>query len=61
MQLRGDEARQRPEGAFLVALDKPRPSAIAEPFIDCEVAYFPPEVEAARDWLLWPEGAADII
>ena len=37
-------------------------SAIAEPFIDCEVAYFPPdEVEAARDWLLWPEGAADVI
>ncbi len=37
-------------------------SGIAEPFIDCEVAYFPPEeVEAARDWLLWPEGAADTI
>jgi hypothetical protein len=37
-------------------------SAIAEPFIDCEVAYCPPEeVEAARDWLLWPEGAADTI
>jgi len=37
-------------------------SAIAEPFIDCEVAYFPPEeAEAARDWLLWPEGAADTI
>ena len=37
-------------------------SAIGEPFIDCEVAYFPPyEVEAARDWLLWPEGAADVI
>jgi hypothetical protein len=37
-------------------------SAIGEPFIDCEVAYFPPEeVEAARDWLLWPEGAADTI
>ena len=35
-------------------------SALAEPFIDCEVAYFPPEdLEAARDWLLWPEGAAD--
>jgi hypothetical protein len=35
-------------------------SALAEPFIDCEVAYFPPnEIEAARDWLLWPEGAAD--
>jgi hypothetical protein len=37
-------------------------SALAEPFIDCEVAYFPPnEIEAARDWLLWPEGAADQI
>ena len=37
-------------------------SAVAEPFIDCEVSYFPPgEVEAARDWLLWPEGAADVI
>ena len=37
-------------------------SAIGEPFIDCEVAYFPSdEVEAARDWLLWPEGAADVI
>ena len=35
-------------------------SALAEPFIACEVAYFPPEdVDAARDWLLWPEGAAD--
>jgi hypothetical protein len=35
-------------------------SAIAEPFIDCEVEYFPADqVEAARDWLLWPEGAAD--
>ena len=37
-------------------------STIAEPFIDCEVAYFPPdELEAARDWLFWPEGAADVI
>jgi hypothetical protein len=37
-------------------------STIAEPFIDCEVAYFPPDkLEAARDWLLWPEGAADVI
>ena len=37
-------------------------STIAEPFIDCEVAYFSPdELEAARDWLLWPEGAADVI
>ena len=45
------------DAKFLSAL-----SAIAEPFIDCEVAYFPPgEIEAARDWLLWPEGAADVI
>jgi len=37
-------------------------SAIAEPFIDAQVEYFPPDqVEAARDWLLWPEGAADTI
>ena len=37
-------------------------SAVAEPFIDCKVSYFPPgEVETARDWLLWPEGAADVI
>jgi hypothetical protein len=37
-------------------------STIAEPFIDCQVAYFKPhEVDAARDWLLWPEGAADAI
>jgi hypothetical protein len=37
-------------------------SAIAEPFIDCQVEYFPPDqLEAARDWLFWPEGAADTI
>lgn len=37
-------------------------SAITEPFIDAQVEYFPPDqVEAARDWLLWPEGAADTI
>ena len=37
-------------------------STIAEPFIDCQVAYFKPnEVEPARDWLLWPEGTADAI
>lgn len=37
-------------------------STIAEPFIDCQVAYFKlNEVEPARDWLLWPEGAADAI
>jgi SpoIIAA-like len=37
-------------------------STMADPFIGCQVAYFKSEeVEAARDWLLWPEGAADII
>jgi hypothetical protein len=37
-------------------------STMVEPFIYCQVAHFKPEeVEAARDWLLWPEGAADII
>jgi hypothetical protein len=37
-------------------------SALAEPFIDCELAYFPPEdLQAARDWLFWPEVAADQI
>jgi hypothetical protein len=37
-------------------------SAIVEPFLDCEVAYFPPDqAEVARDWLLWPEGAADVL
>jgi SpoIIAA-like len=37
-------------------------STMAQPFIDCEVAYFQPdEIEEARDWLLWPEGAADVI
>ena len=35
-------------------------SAVAEPFIRCEVEYFrPDEIEAARDWLLWAEGAVD--
>lgn len=35
-------------------------SAVAEPFLDCEVQYFrPEEIEEARDWLLWPEGAVD--
>ena len=35
-------------------------SAVAEPFLDCQVEYFHPgEVEAARDWLLWPESACD--
>lgn len=35
-------------------------SAVAEPFICCEVEYFrPDELAEARDWLLWPEGAVD--
>jgi hypothetical protein len=35
-------------------------SVLAEPFLDCEVAYFPPEdIDAARDWLHWPESAVD--
>jgi hypothetical protein len=37
-------------------------SAIADPFTDCAVEYFEPDqVETARDWLAWPEGAADTI
>jgi hypothetical protein len=37
-------------------------SSIVAPFIECEVSYFrPDEVDKARDWLLWPEGAADEI
>jgi len=35
-------------------------SSLVAPFITCEVEHFPPdEVDAARDWLMWPEGAAD--
>lgn len=35
-------------------------SAVVEPFIKCEVEYFRlEEIEEARDWLLWPEGAVD--
>ena len=34
-------------------------SAVAEPFLNCEVAYFgPDEEDSARDWLLWTESAA---
>lgn len=33
-------------------------SAVAEPFLNCEVAYFrPDEEEKAREWLLWSESA----
>lgn len=35
-------------------------SSLVAPFIHCEVEHFAPgEEEAARDWLMWPEGAAD--
>lgn len=35
-------------------------STLVAPFMSCEVEHFPPsEEEAARDWLMWPEGAAD--
>ena len=37
-------------------------SALAEPFIDCEVAYFHPEdLEAARNWLFWPDDVTEQI
>ena len=36
-------------------------SAFAAPFVSCEVEHFAPgEEDAARDWLMWPEGAADV-
>lgn len=36
-------------------------SALVAPFMSCEVEHFVPgEEEAARDWLMWPEGAADV-
>ena len=35
-------------------------SSLVAPFMRCQVEHFSPgEVEAARDWLMWPEGAAD--
>lgn len=35
-------------------------SSLVAPFMSCEVEHFAPgEEEAARDWLMWPEGAAD--
>lgn len=35
-------------------------SSLVAPFMACEVEHFSPgEVEAARDWLMWPEGAVD--
>ena len=36
-------------------------SALVAPFMRRKVEHFPPgEVDAARAWLMWPEGAADI-
>jgi len=36
-------------------------SNLVAPFMVCEVEHFAPgEEEAARDWLMWPEGAADV-
>jgi hypothetical protein len=35
-------------------------SSLVAPFMSCAVDHFAPgEEEAARDWLMWPEGAAD--
>jgi SpoIIAA-like len=35
-------------------------SRLVAPFMRCEVEHFPPgEEDAARDWLMWPEGAVD--
>jgi hypothetical protein len=35
-------------------------SRLVSPFTRCEVEHFPPgEEDAARDWLMWPEGAVD--
>ncbi len=36
-------------------------SSFVAPFITCEVEHFAPDqISEARDWLMWPEGAADI-
>jgi hypothetical protein len=36
-------------------------SSLVAPFMSCEVEHFAPgEEAAARDWLMWPEGAADV-
>ena len=35
-------------------------SSLVSPFISCEVQHFDPgQEDAARDWLMWPEGAVD--
>ena len=36
-------------------------ASLGSPLISCEVKHFAPgEEDAARDWLMWPEGAADV-
>ena len=36
-------------------------SSLVAPFMSCEVEHFAPgEEDAARDWLMWPEGATDV-
>ena len=36
-------------------------SSLVAPFMRCKVEHFAPDqTEAARDWLMWPEGAADV-
>jgi len=36
-------------------------SSLVAPFTGCTVEHLRPgEVEAARHWLMWPEGAADV-
>ena len=35
-------------------------SSLVAPLMRCDVEHFSPgEMEAARDWLMWPEGAVD--
>lgn len=36
-------------------------SSFAGPFLTCEIEHFDPDqIAEARDWLMWPEGAADV-